>query len=327
MVSTRQSIVVRVFVSAVLAIPFFNASAVTAAEPSGAPSTVVAKQGGVSVTLEDIDMFAQTVPPEQRNGFFDSPARLEDLIGTLLLKKQLAVEAHALGLDHDPTVVAKIAAASDNALSVARMKKFKEDLKLPDFSQLAKEEFLGHKEKYALPLKLDVKQVLISIKGHTKDEARALAETVRKDALAKPGEFDALVEKFSEDPSKPQNHGLMLDAGGSQYVQAFSDAAKELKKIGDISPVVESPYGYHVLQLVNRTAPSQPTFQDVKQKIIARLQADYTEKQVREHTDSIRNLPIDATPALVASLRTRYQQSGEQAPVQADDGMIPTAKN
>lgn len=326
MVSTRQSIVVRVFVSAALAIGCFHASAPTAAETAGAPSTVVAKQGGVSVTLDDIDMFAQTIPPEQRNGFFDSPARLEDLIGTLLLKKQLAVEARSLGLDHDPTVLAKIAAASDNALSVARMKKFKEDLKLPDFAELAKEEFLGHKETYALPTKIDVKQVLISIKTHSHDEAKALAETVRKDAVDKPAEFDALVEKFSEDPSKSKNHGLIADAGGKQYVRAFSDAAKELKKIGDLSPVVESPFGYHVLKLVNRTTPPPPTFDDVKQKIIAQLQADYTEKQVRDHTDTIRNLPIDATPALVASLRTRYQ-SGEQPPAQADDGKLPTAKN
>ena len=118
--------------------------------------------------------------------------------------------------------------------------------------------------------------------------------------------------------------------------ERFADFAADLRQhfvtrltpyqIMEASSKVKGSAADHVLQLVNRATSPPPAFQDVKQKIIARLQADYTEKQVREHTDSIRNLPIDATPALVASLRTRYQ-GGEQAPAQADDGTIPTAKN
>jgi peptidyl-prolyl cis-trans isomerase C len=306
MIPTRQSIVVRVFLSAILAVPLASSVAANAAETSGAPSTIVAKQGGIVITLADVDTFAQTIPPEQRPGFFDNPTRLEDLITTLLLKKQLAKEARELGLESSPEVVAQVAAATDGALSNARMQKFKQDLKYPDFSALAKEDFIGHKEKYILPPKIDVKHVLISIKTHTKDEAKAMAESVQKDAVAKPAEFDALIEKFSEDPSKPTNHGLMPDAGTDRYVRAFSDAAKELKKPGEISPVVESPFGYHVLQLVSMTPTAQPKFEDVKPKIVAKMQADYLEKKVREYTDTIRNLPIDATPELIESLRTRF---------------------
>lgn len=306
MVSMRPSFVVRIFLSVALTLLVVPAHRAIAVDTSVAPSTVVAKQGDVSVTLQDIDVFAQTMPAEQRRGFFDNPTRLEDLITTLLLKKRLAKEARDIGLDHDPSVAAQMSIAADSALGTARMQKFKQDLKYPDFSELAREDFIGHKERYVVSPKIDVKHVLISIKTHTKEEAQALAETVRQQAAAKPGDFDALIETYSEDPSKPENHGLMKDAGSERYVRAFSDAAKLLTKPGEISPVVETPFGYHVLQFVAKTASTQPKFDDVKAQIVARLQADYTEKQVRGHTDAIRNLPIDATPALIESLRTRY---------------------
>lgn len=327
MVSMRQSIVVRFFLSAAFATVLVDGPDAAAADSSGTPSTVVAKQGDVSVTLQDVDIFSQTIPPEQRQGFFDNPTRLEELLTTLLLKKQLVKEAREIGLDRNPAVMAQMAAAADNALSTARMLKFKEDLKYPDFSALAKEDFVGHREKYVLQPKIDVKHVLISTKTHTKDEARELAGTVQKEAAAKPGEFDALIEKYSEDPSKPKNHGLMPDAGTERYVRAFSDAAKELKKPGEVSPVIETPFGYHVLQLVGTTPAAQPKFEDVKDKIIAQMHAEYTEKQVRLHTDTIRNLPIDATPALIESLRTRYDAATPAAPADGAAGQTSPARN
>lgn len=270
------------------------------------PSTVVAKQGNAIVTLTDVDAFANGIPKEQRAGFFDDPTRLENLIANLLLKKQLAAEARAAGLDHDPDVQAQVAAAEDDALSKVRMMRFKSEIKVPDLTQLAKETYLGNKAKYLVPGKLDVKHVLISTKERSVAEARAIAEKVEKEAVAQPDKFDELVEKYSEDPSKGGNHGLMTNAGGDQYAPAFARAARELKKTGDISPVVETSYGFHVIKLVERTADRQQDFAEVREQITQRLRTDYIDKAIRGHTDGLRNLPIDANPELVASLRSRY---------------------
>lgn len=270
------------------------------------PSTVVAKQGGAIVTLTDIDAFAEGIPKEQRPGFFDDPNRLENLIATLLMKKQLVAEARAQGLDRDPAVQMQIAAAEEDALSKARMTRFKADIQVPDLNQLAKETYLGNKTKYVTPGKLVVKHILISTKEHTGAEAKALAEKVEKEVKAQPDQFDALIEKYSEDPSKGANHGVMENAGGEQYHPAFAAASRALKKPGELSPLVETSFGFHIIKLVERTPDKQQTFDEVREQIVKKLRAEYIDKTVRGHTDGLRNQPIDANPELVASLRARY---------------------
>jgi len=153
---------------------------------------------------------------------------------------------------------------------------------------------------------LNVKHVLISTKERGEDEAKAIADTVEKEAKAHPDQFDALVEKYSEDPSKTANKGLMTDAGSNRYMPAFSDAAKALKKPGDISPIVKTKYGFHIIKLVERTAEHQQTFADVREQVVEQLRAEFIEKALKNFTDTLRNLPVDANPELVASLRTRY---------------------
>ena len=280
---------------------------IAVAQATSSPAdTVVAKRGGIAVTLADIDAFARSIPENQRPGFFDSPTRLENLIDSLLLKKQLAAEARAAQLDKDPEVAAQVALAVDDALSTVRVNRFKQDLKLPDFDALAKEEYVGHKEKYVVPARVDVKHILISTKSRDADEARVLAQTVEKELRAQPGQFDALVEKYSEDPSKAANKGLMVDATGGKYVPAFATAAAALKKVGDISHIVETTFGFHILELVNRTEKKQVPFEEAKPQIVAQLRTAYIEKQMQEHTSNLRSQPLEATPEVVASLRTRY---------------------
>lgn len=270
------------------------------------PDTVVARQGSTVLTIADIDAFAARIEEKQRPGFFNSPKRLETLVSNMLAQRQLAAEAEKEGLAKDPGIQAQIKITNEEILSKARIDQLRSALKLPDLDQLAHEEYLGHKEKYVVPGKLDVKHILISTDKRSDEEARALAEDVRKQAAAHPDQFDALVEKYSEDPSKAQNHGLMADANSKRYVPQFSAAAASLKIPGEISQPVKTKFGYHVLKLVTRTSDQPQKYEAVKAQIVDQLRTDYINKAVSGHTDEIRNQPIDAKPDVIASLRDRY---------------------
>lgn len=269
-------------------------------------STVVARQGSATVTLADVDAFAQRIPPKDRAGFFDNPQRLEALISNLLTQKQLAAEARAAGLDKQPATTAQIDIAVDEVLSKQRLINMRETAKVPDLSELAQEQYIAHKEKYVIPGTLNVKHVLISDKSRSEEEAKAIADTVDKEAKASPDKFDELVEKYSDDPSKSSNKGLMTQAASDRYDPAFSRAAEDLKNPGDISPVVKTKLGFHVLKLVSRTPDQQKKFAEVSDQILAQLRDEYVDKAVKEHTDALKNQPLDANQDLVASLRSRY---------------------
>jgi hypothetical protein len=80
----------------------------------------------------------------------------------------------------------------------------------------------------------------------TKDEAQKLAAQLL--AKAKKGDdFGKLAEDSSDDPSAKRNKGSLGRFSRQQMVPAFSDAAFKLKA-GQVSDLVETPFGYHVIK-------------------------------------------------------------------------------
>lgn len=80
----------------------------------------------------------------------------------------------------------------------------------------------------------------------TRDEARARAqECLRK--LREGADFTKLVEQYSDEPGAAERGGDLGSFGRDVMVQAFTDAAFALK-VGEISEVIETPYGFHVIQ-------------------------------------------------------------------------------
>ena len=318
MSSKRRTLGFYVLLSA-CAITASHAQSIGIATSTGAPSTVVAQQGTAIVTLTDIDAFAARIPEKERPGFFDNPTRLQNLILQLLSQKQLAEEARKENLDKTPAVRGQIDIATEEVLSRARMEKLKAEIKVPDFETRAKEEYIGHKDVYTMPGDLTVQHVLISTKSRDDKDAKELAETVAKEAKAHPDQFDALVEKYSEDDSKATNKGVMKGVTKSTYVVSFVDASKALKKPGDISQPVKTKFGYHVIKLVSRSPDQQLTFEQVHDRIVERLKSEYVAKVVQQHVDEIRNRHIDANEAMVASLRTRYGTASPADPTAVPD--------
>jgi len=302
-----------------LALSVFLALVSLSAFAAENPDAVVAKQGSATVTLADIDAFTARIPEDKRAGFFNSPQRIETTIRNLLAQKQMADEARKAGIDRDPAMKQQLAMAVDETLAREALIRFKAGIKVPDMTELANEEYIAHKEKYVTPGELDVKHVLISTRAHTEDEANKIAADVEEQAKAHPDQFDALVEKYSEDTSKHDNGGLMKDAGSAKYAGPFAAAARALKKPNEISPVVKTSYGFHVLKLIKRTPDQQKTYAEVREEIAHKLHDDFIDKAMRDHTDIVRNQPLDADPDLVASLRSRYGAAMTPAEAAAGD--------
>jgi peptidyl-prolyl cis-trans isomerase C len=270
-------------------------------------SAIVASQGGAQVTLGEIDAFAERIPEGDRAHFFDSPKRIEALIGNMLLQKQLAALARSQGLDKAPDVAKPGEEITDEALARAEMARFKDEIQIPDFSALAKEEYVAHKEEYAAPATLQVQHILISTSSRTQEDAKAIADRAYADVKKDPSKFDEWVKQYSDDPSKANNGGLLKQVDEKTYDADMVAAARKLEKPGDISPLVKTSYGFEILKLVAK-APAQPrSFDEVRDQIIEGLRTRYVEKTMKERVDALRNKPLDANPELVASLRDRYK--------------------
>lgn len=288
----------------------------------------IIKQGDAVVTMADVEGFLQQqVPEDKRQGFLGSPTRVNQMLIGILRDKQLAGEAIAMKLDQEPLVQEQIAYARNLILSAKRMRAFEASLKIPSMEDAAKEQYLAHKANYVVPKVVDVQHILITLTGRTDEEAKALAEKVRAEALANPSHFDDLVAKYSDDPSKGNNKGLIPDATSSKYVPEFVAAANRLNTVGEISSAVKTSYGYHVLRLA-RIVPAKPQdFAAVKEQLIAKLKQDYIAEQRTAFLNSLDKETASVDEEGIDTLRKRYNLDAVEDLGEAIKAAKATPKN
>lgn len=267
----------------------------------------IVKQGDARVTLTDVEGFLQQMPADRRVGFLENPARVQQMLIGILRDKQLAQQAVAMKLDQDPQIQAEIAVLKDQVLSRRRMSAFEASLQIPSMELAAKEQYLAHKADYAVPEVADVQHLLISEKGRSDAEARELAEKARAEAVANPAAFDQLVQKYSDDPSKVNNLGQIRDATSDKFVKEFSAAAKKLTTVGEISPVVKTQYGYHVMKLLRKTPARQQDFAAVKDQLIAKLKDNYVAEQRKAFLAKLDETTPSVNPQGMEALQQHYK--------------------
>jgi len=127
------------------------------------------------------------------------------------------------------------------------------------------------KDAYAGDKTASVRHILLLTQGQN-DSVKTAKRKQMEDILkrAKGGEdFAGLAKQYSEDPGSKQNGGLYTDFPKGRMVKAFEDAAFSVP-VGSISDIVETPYGYHILQIVDRKKETKP-YEDAKKEIEEQL--------------------------------------------------------
>ena len=121
-----------------------------------------------------------------------------------------------------------------------------------------------------------------------REKAKARAQELLAQVRKAPAEFAELARKNSQDKgSAPAGGDLDFFARGAM-VKPFEDAAFALKK-GDISDVVESDFGYHIIQLTDIKAPKQRTFEEVRATLEADLKTQQAQRKFAESAEAFTN--------------------------------------
>lgn len=107
--------------------------------------------------------------------------------------------------------------------------------------------------------------------------AKAKIDTVME-KLKNGANFAELAEKYSDDPGSKKKGGDLGFFARRQMVPEFDEAAFNLKKVGDVSGIVKSPFGYHIIKLTGiQDYPSLDAEKDELKKIFqkTRYQKEY----------------------------------------------------
>jgi peptidyl-prolyl cis-trans isomerase D len=121
-----------------------------------------------------------------------------------------------------------------------------------------------------------------------REKARAKADTLLADVRKDPKAFAELARKNSDDPGSAANGGDLDFFAKGAMVKSFEDAAFALKK-GEISALVETEFGFHIIQLTDIKAPAAPSLEAMRPQLEADLRAQQAKRQFAELAETFSN--------------------------------------
>ena len=144
-------------------------------------------------------------------------------------------------------------------------------------------------DSYRQPERVKVRHILIKTQGKPKEEApklKAKAEDILKQ-LKGGANFAELAKKNSEDPGSAAKGGELDPIVRGQTVPNFEKAAFSLKP-GELSNIVETEYGYHILQVESKQEAHTQSFDEVKAQLLAEAQKGAAAENLRKAIEAAR---------------------------------------
>ncbi len=130
-----------------------------------------------------------------------------------------------------------------------------------------------------------------------REKAKAKAEELLAAVKKTPASFADLARKNSQDTGSAAAGGDLDFFVRDAMVKPFADAVFSMKK-GDISEVVESEFGYHIIRLTDIKVPKQKTFEEVKATLEPELKLQLAQKKFAETAEAFSNAVYEQSDSL-----------------------------
>lgn len=157
-------------------------------------------------------------------------------------------------------------------MTIMKVIKTQIDDKVSIINKEVKDYYEANRDKLKDPPSVKASHILIRVSDRTDEKEKGRAMEKIKDLLgrAKSGEdFGKLAKEFSEGPSAPKGGDLGYFSKGMMVIP-FEKAAFSLKA-GEISDIVETQFGYHIIKLFDIRKGKLQSFEEAKEKITAFL--------------------------------------------------------
>ena len=231
-----------------------------------ADPVVASVRGGASITADELMSEVLRLPAPAQAQALARPADLAQAAQNLAIRRELARQAEADSLPNDPAVAAALRSARERVLAEAALAKL--EGKAPDkaaLERLARSQYDASPEKFETPEQVRVRHILVSAKAC---EAEARARDLLAQARQPGADFAALAKANSDDPGSAARGGDLGFLARGKMAPPFEAAAFALKQPGDLSDVVKTEFGYHVIRLEERKAASRQPFEAVREGMV-----------------------------------------------------------
>lgn len=217
-----------------------------------AESKILAEVNGKKVYLEDFNKKWQRIPQQYKYNLTQ-----EKFLDNIVQTELLAQEALKQGADKEKTYKQKLEDLKVELLASAFLEK-EMDKKTQTTEEEIAQYYKEHKNEYSVPEEVNARHILIKteldpkaepdVKATANAKAEAEAKAILKQLKEEKADFIELAKSKSQDPGSAQNGGSLGSFSRGQMIKEFDDIAFALKE-GEISDVVKTDFGYHIIKV------------------------------------------------------------------------------
>lgn len=247
---------------------------------SNAIEPALLRSGDIVITGPELQQILLLLPEATRTETLASSNSLKGFLKKIYQAKSMAAEAERQGLDQTPKVQAYLALQRRQVLAEALREKTREQIESPDFTALAREQYAVRRDEFQLPEQFKVAHILKKASCDCeKDAQRQKIEQLRT-RLQAGEDFAALAKAESEDAGSAANGGDLGEwVKREQLVAPFAEAMVKLKP-GQLSDVVETGFGFHLIKLLDHQPARLQSFEEVQASLEQSLRQTYVQDQL-----------------------------------------------
>lgn len=200
-----------------------------------------------------------------------TPDARRRFVENYVLNELLFAEGKAQGFDRDPEIQRQVRDLEKRLVVQKLVRRYQQDV-APVTDAEVRAQYDAHPERYSTTT-IRARHILL------KDEetAKQVLAELRKD----PDRFAEIAKQRSVDKASARRGGELGFFGRGRMVPEFEAAAFALRKPGELSGIVHTPYGFHIIQLEERREGKQRPFEQVA----AQIRRSIRNRRVRERTE------------------------------------------
>jgi peptidyl-prolyl cis-trans isomerase C len=226
---------------------------------------------GVKLETQEVQSDLERMPKQARIGL-STPEAMHNNVTNVYVRKVLAKEAATTGVDKNPLVQVAIQKAIDRILSDAMLEKIDQNNQptLQNIEAYAQSMYKANPKRFETQEEVRVRHILIRT---AEPDARNKAGDILKD-LKSGADFEKIAKDKSHDPGSAAKGGDLGMFGRGKMIKPFEEAAFKLQNKGDLSDVIETPFGFHILKLEEKKPAGVRPFVEVKEPLMQDAQKE-----------------------------------------------------